>query len=307
MLGDYKKQEDLLESWGIHRVPKSHFLMKLDELIKWYRIEKKLKRLYDAETGRPSYPPLLLFKGLMLQNFYNLSDAELEEQIKDRLSFQKFLGISLESPVPDETTFCRFRQRLNDAHILDKLFDEINHQLEKKGILLKSGSIVDASIIESQNKNSDSDGKWVTYKHHKKAKFGYKLHVSCDTKKQLIQGLALTPANTADTKMLEEVMPPTVGRIYADKAYDNFKRRHQLRRDGIANSILTKIPKTAAERARNKRISRIRSRVERIFAHLKARYGYTHVRYRGLIRNKGHAYLLAMAYNMKRAVAMQPS
>jgi IS5 family transposase len=241
----------------------------------------------------------------MLQQFYNLSDPELEVQIKDRFSFQKFLGISFEEPVPDETTFCRFRQRLNDAGIFGLLFDEINRQLEGKGIMLKKGSIVDASIIESRNKDSDPEGRWIRYHNSKRSKFGYKLHVSCDPKRQLIQDLELTPASTADTNVMEQVVPYEATRVYGDKAYDSYRRRHMLRREGKYNGILLRYPRTPEEKERNKRLSKIRSRVERCFAHLKNVFGYRHVRYRGLIRNKGHAYLLAMAYNMKRALAMQ--
>jgi len=181
--------------------------------------------------------------------------------------------------------------------------------MEVKGILLKNGSIVDASLIESRNKNSDSEGRWV--KRKKKTLFGYKLHVACDAKKQLIQDIELTPANVADTHMLEEVVPAGVDRVYADKAYDNFKRRHQFKRDGICHGILKRTWGSQAlsskEKQRNKNLSKIRSRVERCFAHLKNVYGYRHVRHRGLARNKGHAYLLAMAYNMKRALTLLPS
>jgi len=306
MVGKRKEQVDLLESWGVYRVPQGHFLMKLDRMIKWYRIEKWLKRLYSEDQGRPSYPPVLLFKALLLAQYYQLSDPELEEQIKDRLSFQKFLGLSIEDAVPDETTFCRFRARLNEANLFERLFKEINHQLEVKGILLKNGSIVDASLIPSQNKKSDPEGKWT--KREDKASFGYKLHISADSKHQLIQGVDLTPANVHDTKCLEDVIPVEAQRVYADKAYDNFKRRHQFKREGIYYGILTRSWQrelTMQEQQRNKRLSKIRGRVERVFAHLKCLYGYTHVRYRGLIRNKGHAYLLATAYNLKRAVALR--
>src|SRR5437899_2914752 len=108
----------------------SNRLDRLSELVKWYRFEKLLARLRDEGPGRAGYRPLLMFKALLLQSLYGLSDAELEEVLNDRLSFRRFVGLSLEDAVPDHTTLCRFRNRLIDAGLLEKLFAELDRQLE---------------------------------------------------------------------------------------------------------------------------------------------------------------------------------
>ncbi|AYG68283.1 IS5 family transposase [Rhizobium sp. CCGE531] len=125
-------------------------LDRLSGLVKWYRFEKVLQRLRnDAAAGRPAYPPLMMFKALLLQSLYGLSDMELEEALYDRLSFRRFVGLSLEETVPDHTTLCRFRNHLIEARLLEALFAELDSQLDKAGLILRRGTMLDATIIET--------------------------------------------------------------------------------------------------------------------------------------------------------------
>jgi IS5 family transposase len=309
MLGKQKAQKDLLESFGIHKVSSDHVLMKIDRTINWRGIEIRLEELYPSKEGRPSYPPLMLFKALLLAQIYNLSDPELEEMVRDRLSFQKFLGLSISEETPDETTYCRFRARLMEARLYERLFRKVNEQLGTKGLLLKKGSIVDASLIESDQKKGDSEGKWTFQKG--KTTFGYKLHVSCDEDDGLIQEVEMTPASTNDSAMMEAVIPKGVERVFGDKGYASDRRKAEFKKHGIYYGILRKAwrnrPLHPIQKALNRKLSRIRYRVETVFAHLKGIYGYRKVRYRGVERNRGHAFLLATAYNLWRAARLVPS
>jgi IS5 family transposase len=125
-------------------------LDRLAGLVKWYRLEKLLAHLRDEESpGRPGYPVLVLFRALLLQSLYGLSDRELEEALADRLSFRRFAGLSLEDAVPDHTVLNRFRNRLIAEDLLDKLFAELDRQLEKAGVVLKRGTMLDATLIEA--------------------------------------------------------------------------------------------------------------------------------------------------------------
>ncbi len=124
-------------------------LDRLVELVKWYRFEKLLARLRDPGPGRPGYPVLVMFKALLLQSLYGLSDTELEEALADRLSFRRFVGFSLEDQIPDHTTLCRFRLELIEAGLLEKLFAELDRQLEQAGVILKRGTMLDATLIET--------------------------------------------------------------------------------------------------------------------------------------------------------------
>ena len=121
-------------------VGRNERLDKLDGLIKWYRFEKVLARMREeGSAGRPAYGSLLMFKALLLQSLYGLSDSELEDALIDRLSFRRFVGLSLAEQVPDHTTLCRFRNRLNEAGLLEKLFGELDKQLDNAGLILRRG------------------------------------------------------------------------------------------------------------------------------------------------------------------------
>src|SRR5215470_15535737 len=161
-------------------------LERLHELVRWYRFEKLMKGLRDeASPGRPGYRPLVLFKALLLQALYGLSDVELEEAVVDRLSFRKFVGLSLEEEVPDSTTLCRFRNVLNQEGLLAKLFGELDRQLEQAGVILKRGTMLDATLIETGAASPPKDGAEPTDPDAAFAKrsgkpgfsYGYKAHL----------------------------------------------------------------------------------------------------------------------------------
>jgi len=163
-------------------------LDKLDELVDWAPLEKLMHPIYSSPAGRPSHPVLLLFKSLLLQTWYSLSDYVLEASLDDRLSFRRFAGLSASTKAPDHSVFSRFRDQLIQHGIYQKLFDELNRQLERRGLLVKQGTLVDATVIEaaprkpSQNEDGsagkspvDPEADWT--KKGGKYHFGYKAHV----------------------------------------------------------------------------------------------------------------------------------
>ena len=149
MLGRRSNQLSFLDMERESRVPANHFLRRLDEYIDWALIERELEKLYGSRLGRPSHPPLLMFKSLLLQQWYGLSDAGLEESLRDRLSFQGFVGLGLDKPVPDETTFVVFRKRLIAANLGQKLFELVNAQLDARKLFVRKGAIIDATIVDA--------------------------------------------------------------------------------------------------------------------------------------------------------------
>src|SRR5690606_36198831 len=136
------------DGWLSPKVGQNATLDRLASEIKWYRFEKLLARLRPEGAGRPPFDPLLMLKALLLQQWYCLSDADLEEAINDRMSFRKFLGLPLEAASPDHTTLCRFRNRLAEAGLSEKLFAEFERQLDQRGLLRKGGTLIHASIVE---------------------------------------------------------------------------------------------------------------------------------------------------------------
>jgi len=150
MLGKQSKQMGFGDLEPIGRLPESHFLKKIDSQIDWRPFEKIMAPLYHPTQGRPSHPPLVMFKALLLQQWYGLSDPGLEEAICDRLSFQRFLGLSLADPVPDETRICRFRTILAQAGLGERLFALLEEQLHGQGLIAWRGSLIDASLVKAQ-------------------------------------------------------------------------------------------------------------------------------------------------------------
>ncbi len=308
---------------------------KLDDInmmINWKPVEARLKKVLkrtENAVGKPAYPGLMMFKCLVLQRMYSLSDVELEEQLRDRLSFHRFVGLSITDDVPDSTTICRFRNELLGEKLSEQLFKDILSQLLTKGEL-KKGVIVDATVIESsrrpiktfENVSSENEDKkdeivlsysddcgasWL--KKGKKLFYGYKLHMGSCPESGFILGGHITPANHSDSKELESVLkeiPSTVtGRCFADKGYSSKDNRKMLREYGFKDSIMSRASKGKAlsywERVRNKCIIPIRSGIERIFGTFKRSRQFSRSRYAGQAKVEQEFFLVALVCNLIRA------
>jgi len=293
-------------------------LEKIAALIDWSPLERVMAPLHPAPgKGRPPYPVLSMFKGLLLQQWYGLSDPELEDALRDRVSFCVFCGFELSEPTPDETTFCRFRGALAAAGLAETLFAEINRQLEAKGFILKRGTLLDATLVHAAVRSPtpeqgpaaaiDPEAAWTVRENPKKTTYGYKAHVAADQGSGLIRKALLTPANVHDSIPADDLVQGDEGAVYGDRAYDKAARRQALRARGIKDRIMHKAqrgaPITAHQRRRNRLIAAIRAAVEGIFGTWKRGYGYVRVRYRGLLRNHAHLQLLSIAFNLRRAAA----
>jgi IS5 family transposase len=286
--------------------------------VKWYRFEKLLARLKPEGAGRPPYEPLLMLKALLLQQWYGLSDADLEDAINDRVSFRKFLGLSLEAPSPDHTTLCRFRNRLVAKGLSEKLFGEFEKQLEGRGLILKRGTMIDASLVATPHRPGSVDGErpavdedaaLTARKGVQGTHYGYKMHAAVDQASRLIRRFKLTPANVNDTVPADELVCGDEQAVYADKAYAKQARRAWLASMGIKPRIMHKSwgggpALTPWQKRHNALIAVVRAEVEGVFATLKRWFGFGCVRYRGLVRNASHLQLLGLAYNMKRALKL---
>jgi len=319
------------------------FLDGISAMLDWGRIEKLLKRglgrTDKVTAGAKAYPAIQMFRILLLQQWYGLSDQDTESALYDRLSFMRFAGLSLEESVPDHTTVCRFRNLLVSRKLLESLLNEINRQMEKQGKLVKKGVAVDASIIAScarprkqvdiesvvsdreerevsstvQAKVSvryshDSDAAWT--KKGKQFYYGYKGHSSVDVDTGLILAAHATPANHSDTRELGVLVKksrlPAKSRVYADKGYTSLANRKLVKghkcKDGIMNRAYRNRPLTERERKRNKLISKKRGIVERTFGTLKLHYGLARASYLGTAKVTGELLLSSLAYNLKRAL-----
>jgi IS5 family transposase len=310
------EQLSLAEALVGRRLGTNDKLERIDALVKWYRFEKLLSGMHAAETGRPSYPPLAMFKALLLQQWYGLSDVELEEALADRLSFRRFLGMGFEAAIPDHTTLCRFRNDLAAAGLSERLFDELTKQLDRHGLVLRRGTLIDATLVEaavrpsgSAEAPSDPDAAFAKRSGKPGSTFGFKAHIAVDQGSGLVRGARLTPANVSETVMADGLIQGDEKAVYADSAYDTKARRAALRSRGVKDRIQHRPNKHHPvlphwRKKRNQLIGRVRGRVETIFAVLKRSYAYTRVRYLGLAKNQSHLHLLCIALNLRRALVL---
>lgn len=290
----------------------SEKLEKISAIIDFKQLESSLRLRLLTKRGRPSYPDLMMFKALLLQVWYNLSDQALEEALSDRLSFRRFCGFSLEDQTPDAITIGRFRALLG-KHV-DKLFMKVTEQLDTKGFMLKQGTLVDATLIEADVKRpkggevseKEPEAGWGCKKGE--YTYGYKAHVGMDEGSGLIRKAALTSADCHDSLGFYECVTGDEGTVYADKAYDNKAFRQNLRVHGIKPRLMHRLykgdPAQARKIALNKAYSRVRCSVEKIFGTFKRSYQAGRARYRGFDKNSTWLKLMAIAYNLKRAITL---
>ena len=259
---------------------KQDFFNQVNLMVDWRLVSNIINKHYqkgNSATGRPSYDGLVLFKMSLLQTWYGLSDYEVEDRVNDSISFSRFVGISLDDPVPDHSVLSRFRTEMTQKGVYEKLFKAMNKQLEKHKIIVKKGAIVDASIIDSplkpkgqttfeiatdrsedersdeekDNENShhnevsknqkgaDSEGRWI--KKSGKTRFGYKKHIVTD-EEGLILGVLTTPANVNEISNLNDVLNtadlPEGIYLHADKGYASEKNEQILKTKKIKSRIL---------------------------------------------------------------------
>lgn len=320
------------------RLRKDNILLKLNKLIDWDRIARKLKGLHKNEVnpkgGPIAYEPIKMFKSILLGQWYSLSDPALEESIQVRIDFMFFTGFEISDKLPDETTFCRFRNKLIDLGLIDNLFADINLQLEEIGLKIREceGAIIDATIIEScarprktvkvipEDRNEDEldsacstsysndpDARWL--KKGKKTYFGYKGYIRTDSADSFIEKAHVTPANKSECKELGKMTEDRKqGRISTDKGYASAENRKLLKRRGLKDGIMSKAsrgnPLSSKQLLRNKLISRHRYKVEQCFGTLKRKFQIGRARYRGLKKVYGELCLKSICFNLNKALRM---
>ncbi len=265
-----------------------------------------------SRGGRPAYPALMMFKILLIQTLYNLSDEKVEEALADRLSFKRFCGFAVEDITPDKTTIGRFRNSLQGLE--ENFLDMVNEQLDQHGMRVRKGTLVDASIVKSNSKDPkggevserDPEAGWTKkggQYHH-----GYKVHVSMDKDSGLINKTKVTSADVHDSQALLECLDEDDGQVYADKAYDKEEDRKVLRKNQIKPRLMRRTYQsdTDIKKARkanlNKAIGKVRGAVEKFFGTTKRSYGMRQARYLGTLKNELHIRLMAVVYNLVRAV-----
>lgn len=299
-------------------------LDRLDKAVAWESLVKPIAALAEYRVkapgsdkgGRPAWPALMMLKCLLLAKWFGLSDAQLEECLKDRLSFRRFVGLSLADGTPDETTFVRFRARLRERGLDRVLFEDTLRHLEQRGLLVKDGTLVDATIIEQSRGQRRDDG---TSSRDPEASFtkkngrsyhGYKGHIAAD-RSGIVKDYRFSDAAPHDSNFIDEMIGDERKMVVADSAYRSEDRERELNARGVACAIAFKRKKgqrrlpPLLERL-NRMIASVRAVVEHPFAWMKST-GYRRVRYRGRRRNELDFALNLIAYNWKRSLSLRPA
>lgn len=288
-----------------------------------------------AKGGRPPYDYVLLFKILILQRFYNLSDDQVEYQINDRMSFMRFLGLTIADDIPDSKTIWNFREKLLDLGLVENVFNLFLEELEKLGLIAKEGKIMDASFVEvprqrntrDENKEikegsipesfkknphklaqKDTDARWT--KKNNINYYGYKNHVKTDAKSKLITKYLITSASVHDSQVIEPLLDEKDKgeEFYADSAYTGEEQERIIAEKEMINQVIEKgyknRPLTEEQKASNRIKSGTRSRVEHIFGFMENSMGGMYLRNIGFTRIAGAIGLMNLTYNMFRKIQL---
>ncbi len=318
-------------------------LVKIDGVVPWEALRPRLETVWrkpaeerKSRAGRKPWDAVVMFKAIVLCELYNLSDDQVEYQLRDRLSFMRFLGLGLEDKVPDAKTVWLYREQLAQAGVIEALFEDFDGYLEQQGYLAMGGQIIDASIVpvpkqrNSRDDNArikdgetpegwenqpakrcqkDTDARWI--KKHGKSHYGYKNHVNVDRKHKLVRRYCVTDAAVHDSQVVDDILDPdnTASDVWADSAYRSAEIEAKLEETGLKSRIHRKghrnKPLCEREKRGNKTRSQVRARVEHVFGAQSNDMGGTLVRGIGLVRARARIGLKNLAYNMRRLVQLE--
>lgn len=318
-------------------------LVKLNAMVPWEDFRPRLEAVWrrppgerKSKAGRKPWDAVVIFKAIVLCELYNLSDEQFEYQLRDRLSFMRFLGLGLEDRVPDATTVWLYREQLVQAEVVDELFDAFDAHLKAQGWLAMGGQMIDASIVPvpkqrngrdenaairagetpkgwddkpARRRQKDTDARWT--KKHGKSHYGYKNHVNVDRRHKLIRRYKVTDASVHDSQVLDDVLDGdnTASEVWADSAYRSAEIERKLDERGLKSRIHRKAQRNRPLRKReqqgNRTRSQVRARVEHVFGAQVNDMGGTLVRSIGIARAKARIGLKNLAYNMRRAVQLE--
>jgi len=285
------------------------FLEQMDELIPWPKLEKKIKRHYPKKgKGRQPYPLSVMLRIHCMQLFYNLSDPAMEDALYEIESMRRFAGLRLVESLPDETTILNFRHLLEKHSLGEKLFDEVNRHLKLRGLTLRGGSIVDATIIaaptSTKNQAGGRDPEMHQVKKGNEWHFGMKMHIGVDDALGLIHSVKTTPGNVHDITQADQLLHGEEKRVWGDAGYQGIEKREEHQDRSVDWLIAMRPSKRRAlpeggEESKSERIkAQVRAKVEHPFRYIKRVFGYDKVRYRGLSKNTERLHLLAAFTNL---------
>lgn len=298
---------------------KEKFLGRMEKLIPWSRLVAVIEPHYPkAGNGRPPYPLETMLRIHCMQHWYNMSDPAMEDALYDTPPIRFFAGLSLDRAIPDHTTIMNFRHLLERHRLARQIFEEISSWLSEAGVLMKEGTLMDATIIEApsstKNKTGERDPEMHQTKKGNQWHFGMKAHIGVDAKTGLTHSFTTTAANEHDLNQAGHLLHGEEDFIFADSGYRGAESRDEL--EGVkADWHIAEIPSKVKELKKHPRINKvslkteylkasIRAKVEHPFRIIKCQFGFTKARYRGLMKNDGKLAMLFALANIVRVDQM---
>lgn len=294
------------------KTKREQFLSEMEQVVPWARLYALIEPHYPKGSpagGRPPLPLERMFRIYCLQQWYNLSDPGAEEALYDSLTMRRFAGVSTDADViPDETSILNFRRLLEKHQLTERLLSEINAYLCERGLFVGKGTIVDATIINAPSSTKNAKKKRDPQMHQtRKGKqwyFGMKVHIGADTDSGLVHTVRGTAANVADVNVLGQLLHGAERSLHGDSAYHSKELKAQAEASGIEFNVNQRgsknKPLTKAQRARNRRLSRVRATVEHPFLVVKGLWRHAKTRYRGIKKNLAQMLTLFGLANLYR-------
>ena len=284
------------------------FLEEMEQVVPWSELSALIEPYYPkAGNGRPPVGLERMLRVYFLQQWFNLSDPGVEEALYDSAVMRQFVGIDLgQEPAPDETTACKFRHLLEEHGLGGEILQAVNLYLESQGVKITTGTIVDATIIHAPSSTKNREQKRDPAMHQARKGqqwyFGMKAHVGVDSKTKMIHSVVATAANVADCTVLPELLHGVETKVWGDQAYRGQTAAIQavapVAQDMTHKQYRFKKRVDEVERAKNRNKSRVRSKVEHVFAVLKLQFGFVKVRYRGLKKNANRLFATCALVNL---------
>ena len=296
------------------------FLDEMEQVVPWNALLKVIEPFYPvAGNGRRPYPLQTMLRVHLMQNWFALSDPAMEEALYEIASLRNFAGLDLRKAIPDETTILNFRHLLEEYDLAEDILKQVNAHLTRKGLLLKRGSIVDATIIAAPSSTKNAAGERDPEMHQTKKgnqwHFGMKAHIGVDADSGLVHTVTTTPANESDVEQVADLLHGKEEHVYADSGYRGAATR--VDREDLQWHIATrpsdiaKMPEGRAKARVQKeehRKASVRAKVEHPFRVIKRQFGLLKVRFRGLAKNTAHVITLFALSNLwmarRRLMAM---
>lgn len=284
------------------------FLDEMSRVVPWGALVHAIKPHYKSNLGRAPYDLELMLRIHFLQLWHNLSDPAMEEALYDRLSFQKFLGFDcFGGEIPDESSICRFRHLLEQNGLSDQILKTVNAHLATHGLILKAGTIVDATLLQApvskKNQTGDRDPEMSSTRKNNKWYFGAKGHIGVQAQgKPIVHSTEFTTAKRHDITALDTLLHGAEEAVFGDSAYNKNANKQRARADGVYYGISDKgrrnHPLSRAQIKKNRKHSSLRAKVEHPFRVIKHLWGHYKLRYRGLAKNAARFTTLCALSNL---------